>query len=100
MFLKSMIRVDELCVTLAESVLASMHDDASATGLSLPLTWRTSVVSQGGFDNIHIDNVGPLPPSNRYVYILTCIKCFTCWPEAIPIRDTYDYRNSGQMRYH
>ena len=37
------------------------------------------------FDNIHIDIVGPLPPSKGYSYLLTCIDCFTHWPEAFPL---------------
>ena len=39
------------------------------------------------FDHVHIDIVGPLPPSEGNLYLLTCVDRFTRLPEAIPIPD-------------
>ncbi|BHF76736.1 hypothetical protein SprV_0501983500 [Sparganum proliferum] len=37
------------------------------------------------FSHVHIDLVGPLPPSNGSTYMLTCIDRFTRWPVAASI---------------
>ncbi|XP_066940946.1 uncharacterized protein [Macrobrachium rosenbergii] len=36
--------------------------------------------------HIHVDIVGPLPPSKGYKYLFTITDRNTRWPEAIPIR--------------
>ena len=39
------------------------------------------------FDSLHVDIIGPLPPSQGYTYLFTCVDRYTHWPEAIPIAD-------------
>ncbi|GFS93702.1 transposon Ty3-I Gag-Pol polyprotein, partial [Nephila pilipes] len=37
------------------------------------------------FEHVHIDLVGPLPPSEGFRYCLTCVDRFSKWPEAFPL---------------
>ena len=39
------------------------------------------------FNHVHIDIIGPLPPSKGFSYLVTCIDHFTRWAEAIPVSD-------------
>ena len=68
----------------ARSCLSCQHSKVHRHTVT-PLS--TFVAPDARFDKVHLDLVGPLPPSNGFPYVLTCIDCFTRWPEAIPITD-------------
>ena len=37
------------------------------------------------FSDVHIDLIGPLPPSNENIYCLPCIVWYSNWMEVIPL---------------
>ncbi|CAH8493835.1 unnamed protein product [Dicrocoelium dendriticum] len=47
----------------------------------------TFALPDARFKHVHLDIVGPLPPSNGFVYLLTCVDRYTRWPLAVPLRD-------------
>ena len=44
-------------------------------------------VPQHRFNHIHVDLVGPLPPSNGFTHLFTIVDRSSQWPEAIPLSD-------------
>ena len=57
------------------------------------------VPSTRRFDHIHVDIVGPLPPSQNYRYLLTVVDRFTRWPEAIPLDDAQTTTCAKALRF-
>ena len=52
------------------------------------------------FDFIHVDLVGPLPPSQGYTYLFTIIDRFSRWPEVVPLTDITSYGCAQALIFH
>ena len=65
--------------------LATIASNQRFSDSSAPL--QAPPAPDSRFDSIHVDIVGPLPPSKGYTYLFTCINRYTRWPEAIPMTD-------------
>ncbi|BHF65206.1 hypothetical protein SprV_0200821600 [Sparganum proliferum] len=48
----------------------------------------TFAVPDVRFHHVHVELVGPLPPSRGYTHVLTAVDRFTRWPIAVTISDT------------
>ncbi|GFS70150.1 transposon Tf2-6 polyprotein [Trichonephila clavipes] len=72
--IKNRVRACEKC----QRAKVFKHTKAPLSTFALP---------DARFSHIHIDYIGPYPPSKGYKYCLTIIDRYTRWPEVISIED-------------
>ena len=72
-------------ITLWAKCCLSCQQSKISRHVSSPL--QSFPVPSSRFEHLHVDIVGPFPPSRGYTYLFTVINRFTRWPEAIPLAD-------------
>ena len=78
---------------LATDVVAWCKECAACNHAKITMQPTTTVekmdIPAARFSHVHVDIVGPLPPSREgYTHLLTMINRSTRWPEAVLLRDT------------
>ncbi|BHF84402.1 hypothetical protein SprV_0902755300 [Sparganum proliferum] len=66
----------------ARSCLSCQRNKVQRHNKSSPGTFPSP---DARFSHVHLDVVGPLPPSNGFTYLLTCVDRYTRWAESIPL---------------
>ena len=72
-------------ITLWAKCCLSCQQSKISRHVASPL--QSFPVPSSRFEHLHVDIVGPFPPSRGYTYLFTVIDQFTRWPEAIPMAD-------------
>ena len=72
-------------ITLWAKCCLSCQQSKISRHVASPL--QSFPVPSSRFEHLHVDIVGPFPPSRGYTYLFTVIDRFTRWPETIPMAD-------------
>ncbi|BHF74082.1 hypothetical protein SprV_0401716600 [Sparganum proliferum] len=69
----------------ARSCLSCQRNKVQRHNKSPPGTFPST---DARFNLLHVDVVGPLPPSNGFTHLLACVDRYTRWAETIPLPNT------------